>query len=115
VEPLDDDEVRLERACERRLARAERGRATCGVDSLAGDGSGAQPSARLHRQFHPPPRARFRCTGKPLHTRVVLPLRGGAAQLCSQRDLVGRHLRRRLRGALGDPSELGPLGPSLPH
>jgi hypothetical protein len=26
----------------------------------------------------------------------VLPLRGGAAQLCAQRDLVGSHLPRRL-------------------
>jgi hypothetical protein len=42
---------------------------------------------------------------------AVLPLRGGASQLRPQRDFAGGHLRRRLRGVLGDPHELGPLDP----
>jgi hypothetical protein len=104
VEPLDGDEVRLERAREWRPACTERGRAACGVDSPAADGSGAQPAARLHRQLHSPPRARLRGAGEPLHAWVVLPLQGGAAQLCAQRDFAGSHLRRRLRGAPGIPA-----------
>jgi hypothetical protein len=39
VEPLDGDEVRLERACERRPACAECGRAARGVDSVGAESS----------------------------------------------------------------------------
>jgi hypothetical protein len=62
---------------------------------------------RHHERGFAAPGSRF--------ARIVLPLWGGAAQLCAQHDLAGGHLRRCLRGAPGDPCELGSLGPSLPH
>jgi hypothetical protein len=46
---------------------------------------------------------------------TVLPLRRGATQLPAERDFTGGHLRRRVRGIPGDPSELGSLGPSFPR
>jgi hypothetical protein len=55
VDPLDGDEIRPERAREQRSAGAERGLVAPGTDRSAGDGSGAQPSVRLHHQLHPTP------------------------------------------------------------
>jgi hypothetical protein len=115
VEPFDGDRVRLERARERWPARAERGRAACSVDSPAGDGSGAQPAARLGGQLRPTSRTWLRHAGEPLPVRAVLPLLGGVAQFHPERNLVGGYLRRRLRGVPGDPDELGSLGPPLPR
>jgi hypothetical protein len=112
---LDGDGVRAARARERQPAGAERGRTTPGVDRPAGCGSGAQPAIRLRCHLHPPPRARLRSAGEPLHARAVPPLRHGAAQLRPECDLAGGYLRQRLRGVPGDPSELGSLGPPLPH
>jgi hypothetical protein len=85
------------------------------VDRAAGEGPGAQPVVRLCRQLHPFPREWLRGAGESLHARAVLPLRRGAAQLHAERDFAGGHVRRRVRGFPGDPSEPGSLGSSLPR
>jgi hypothetical protein len=85
------------------------------VDRSAGGGSGAQPVVRLCGQLHLAPLTWLHRAGEPLHARTMPPLQGGVAQLRPQRDFAGGHLRQRLRGVSGDPSELGSLGPPLLH
>jgi hypothetical protein len=115
VVALDGDEVSSERAGVRRPAGGERGWAARGVDRATGGRPGAQSAIRLRRELHQLPRARLHGAGEPLPARAVLPLRRGAAQLHAERNLTGDHVRRRLRGLLRDPSELGSLGSSLPR
>jgi hypothetical protein len=74
------------------------------VDGPAGVGQGAQPAVRLSHQLHLAARAWLHRPREPLHTGAVLPLRGGAPQLCAQCYIVGSHLSRRLRGLLGIPA-----------
>jgi hypothetical protein len=115
MDSIDGDGVRLARAREWRSAGTKRGGVAPGMDRSTGDGSRAQPAVRLRHQLHQASRARLRHVGEPLYARVVPPLWGGASQLRPQRDCAGGHLRQRLRGVPGDPRELGPLGPLVPH
>jgi hypothetical protein len=115
VDPLDGDEVCPERACERRLAGAECRWAAPGVDCSADNGSGAQTrrtatsSASSDTTSTASPRRRAALCADCATTT------GWNCTTSPRRDFAGSHIRRRLRGIPGDPSELGSLGPPPPH